>query len=47
MAAGHGHFSRGRLWLYLGEFAFRFNRRSEPDRVFWDMVSQFRPPVRS
>lgn len=44
MAAGHGHFARGNLWLYLGEFAFRFNRRSEPDQIFWDMVSHF-PPV--
>ncbi|MGB3470370.1 MAG: hypothetical protein WBA51_06085 [Erythrobacter sp.] len=30
-----------RLWLYLKEFEFRFNRRSHSNTIFWDMTSTF------
>ncbi len=29
------------LWLYLKEFEFRYNRRQESERTFWDLVSRF------
>lgn len=41
MAASHRDFEKDELQFHLGEFAFRFNRRSEPDRAFWDMISRF------
>lgn len=55
MAAGHVHFAKDKLWQYLGEFCFRFNRSAQPDRIFWDMVARFpqlpaemvRPPRRT
>jgi transposase len=30
-----------KLWLYLKEFEFRFNRRQHSDRTFWNLASQF------
>lgn len=29
------------LWLYLSDYIFRFNRRDDSARIFFDMVSQF------
>lgn len=33
--------TKEKLWLYLKEFEFRYNRRTRADRAFWDMVMQF------
>ena len=37
------HMSRENLWKYLGEFNFRYCRRRQSYRTFWDMISQFPP----
>jgi hypothetical protein len=37
----HKHASREHLWLYLGEFLFRYNRRHRSAQTFWDMISAF------
>ncbi len=37
----HKYASRAHLWLYLGEFAFRYNRRHRSAQTYWDMISAF------
>ncbi len=37
----HKYASRAHLWLYLGEFMFRYNRRHRSAQTFWDMISAF------
>lgn len=37
----HKYASRAHLWLYLGEFLFRYNRRYRSAQTFWDMISVF------
>ena len=37
----HKYASRAHLWLYLGEFLFRDNRRYRSAQTFWDMISVF------
>lgn len=32
---------RENLWLYLKEFEFRYNRRQQSERIFWDLISHF------
>lgn len=39
------HINRDRLWKYLKEYEFRFNRLDNADGIFWDMVSEFPDPV--
>lgn len=33
--------TKEKLWLYLKEFEFRYNRRTRAARTFWDMVMEF------
>jgi hypothetical protein len=37
----HKYASRAHLWLYLGEFVFRYNRRHRSAQTYWDMISAF------
>ena len=37
----HKYASRAHLWLYLGEFLFRYNRRNRSAQTYWDMISAF------
>lgn len=37
----HKYASRTHLWLYLGEFLFRYNRRNRSAQTYWDMISAF------
>jgi hypothetical protein len=37
----HKYASRAHLWLYLGEFVFRYNRRHRSAQTFWDMIGAF------
>lgn len=37
----HKYASRTHLWLYLGEFLFRYNRRQRSAQTYWDMISAF------
>jgi len=37
----HKYASRAHLWLYLSEYLFRYNRRHQSARTYWDMVSAF------
>lgn len=37
----HKYASRAHLWLYLGEFLFRYNRRHRSAQTYWDMISAF------
>ena len=38
----HRRIDQGNLWLYFSEYLFRFNRRWHSDRIFSDMVGEFR-----
>lgn len=38
------HLNRDRLWLYLREYEFRFNRLLKAENIFWEMLSEFPEP---
>lgn len=37
----HRWVTREKLWVYLKEYEFRFNRREASETIFWSMVSSF------
>lgn len=37
----HRRVDKGNLWKYLKEYEFRFNRRSQSERTYWEMLSRF------
>ena len=37
----HNFVSRDKLWMYLKEAEFRYNRRLQSELIFWDMISAF------
>lgn len=43
LRSSHGHFKRDNAWKYIGEFNFRFNRRTRVGDIFWDMISRCPP----